>query len=474
VSVTAAPANRTVARNFLALGSGEVLARVIAFAATAYIARVLGPSFYGIIGFATAVTLYLNRVADGGLELGLGVREIAAAPHRLQELAPALLTARLLVACGLVVIALLIGVFLLPQPDGVIVGLYSLTLLAVGASSRWIYLGMERARLVAFARAVGETAMVLLVLLLVHNTGDLADVPLAQFAGDSVAALLLLVVLRRRGLNLRPTMRWSVIKPLLPRASSLVASSFFGLAIYNSDLVFLRFFRDTAAVGYYAAAYTLISFLINLGIAYSMSLLPTFTRLTQNPTEQRELYQSAMAQVFALGFPIALGGMLLAPAIIALFFGPSYAPSVVPFQILFWAVPLSALKDVPIVALMSCGKEKTILRQTAWAAGLNLALNLALIPRFGMMGAAVATVITETIRMVMAFVEVRREGFQVASFARLSRPLIAGVVMAALLVLFRPPMLALGLLLGVFAYGLSLTLLGGIRFRRGALPALHV
>ena len=46
--------------------------------------------------------------------------------------------------------------------------------------------------------------------------------------------------------------------------------------------------------------------------------------------------------------------------------------------------------------------------------------------------------------------------------------------MAALLVLFRPPMLALGLLLGVFAYGLSLTLLGGIRFRRGALPALHV
>jgi len=66
---------RVVARNFLTLGSGEALARMIAFGATVYVARVLGPESYGIIELAAAIVLYFSRVADFGIDLGLGVRE---------------------------------------------------------------------------------------------------------------------------------------------------------------------------------------------------------------------------------------------------------------------------------------------------------------------------------------------------------------------------------------------------------------
>ena len=467
-------ADSVVARNFLALGTGEVAARLIAFAATVYIAHVLGPDYYGIIGFATAITLYLNRVADGGVELGLGVREIAAAPSRLSELAPALLSARLLVACILVLVLALLARFVLPPPDGTVLALYGLTLLAVGGSTRWIFLGLEKSRLVAVARALGEAVMVTLVFALVSRPADLTKVPLAQFAGDSLAALILLAVLRRYHVKLWLKFDWRVVKPLLPRASLLVVSSFFGLAIYNADLIFLRVFRDRTTVGYYAAAYTLISFLVNLGTAYSMSLLPTFTRLAKTPAEQNSLYHSAVAQVFALGFPVAVGGALLAPKIIGLFFGPEYAPSTLPLQILFWAVPVAVLRDVPIVAMLSRGREDTIFRLTAWSAVFNLLLNFLLIPRFGMTGAAAATVATEAVRMVIAFWLIRAEGFQVTSVTRLTRPFVAGVGMAALLFFARPSMLGLAVLIGVLGYGVTLTLLGGLRFRRGALPALNV
>ena len=467
-------ADRLVARNFLALGSGEVAARLIAFAATVYIAHVLGPDYYGIIGFATAITLYLNRVADGGVELGLGVREIAAAPTRLSELAPALLSARLLVASVLIVVLALLSAFVLPPPEGTVLALYGLTLLAVGGSTRWIYLGLEKSRLVAVARALGEAIMVALVFALVRGPADLTRVPLAQFAGDTIAALVLLAVLRRYHVKLRPKFDWSVIKPLLPRASLLVVSSFFGLAIYNADLIFLRAFRDRSTVGYYAAAYTLISFLVNLGTAYSMSLLPTLTRLAKTPAEQNSLYHSAVAQVFALGFPIAVGGALLAPKIIGLFFGHEYAPSTLPLQILFWAVPLAVLRDVPIVAMLSRGREDAIFRLTGWAAALNLLLNFMLIPRFGMTGAAVATVVTEAVRMVIAFWLIRSEGFQVTNITRLARPFVAGLAMAALLFFARPSMLGLAVLIGVLGYAVTLTLVGGLRFRRGSLPALNV
>src|SRR5262245_23447781 len=53
-----------VARGFLALGAGEAVSRLIAFGATIYAARVLGPAAYGVLGVATAVVLYLNRIAD--------------------------------------------------------------------------------------------------------------------------------------------------------------------------------------------------------------------------------------------------------------------------------------------------------------------------------------------------------------------------------------------------------------------------
>ena len=71
----------------MALGLGEAAARLIGFIAMLVVARRVGASMYGVIGVATAVVLYLNRVVDGGLELGLGVREVARDP-RLPRILP--------------------------------------------------------------------------------------------------------------------------------------------------------------------------------------------------------------------------------------------------------------------------------------------------------------------------------------------------------------------------------------------------
>lgn len=457
-----------MARNFLALGAGEVIARLIAFAATVYLARTLGAASYGVIGFATAITLYLNRVTDAGVELGLGVREVAAAPHAFHALATSLLTARLLIAALLVVIVALAGRFVLPQPEAAVLSLYALTLLAAGLSTRWIFLGQERARLVATARAAGEALMVVLVLALVHNAADLTRVPLAQFAGDGLAAVVLLAVLRGRGVSLRPRIDWQLLKPLARRAWPLVLGSWCGLMIYNADLIFLRIFQGPAAVGLYAAAYTLISFLVNLGTAYSMSLLPTLTRLRSDRAEQQVLYHTATVHVFMAGLPIAVGGALLAPAIINTFFGSGYASAALPLQILFWTVPIALLRDVPIVALMSAKREDKILRLTAWSAALNLALNIVLIPRYALAGAAWATLATEAIRMVLAFNLVRAEGFEATRPLLFWKPTLAAMAMAGLLAATSPALLPLAVALGAVTYGLSLGLLTGFRWRRGA------
>lgn len=465
--------DRTVGRNFLALGAGEAVARLVAFGATIYLARTLGPGAYGVVGLALAVLLYFSYLADCGIET-LGVREIAADHSRVATLAPAILTLRLVVAGAIVLAVMAGGLLLLPQPDGAILAVYALTLFGVAANTRWIHLGLEDASKVAVARVIGESTMVVLVVLLVRGAGDLAKVPLAQFCGDMLAMTLLALALRRRGVNLRLTWNRAAAGPVFRRAWPLVLHALLGLMIYNSDLIFLRAFRSTAEVGYYVAAYTLISFLLNLGIAYSQSLLPTLTRLAPQPDRQQALYQNAMAQVFAASLPVAIGGFLLAPSIIHVVFGPGYSAAVLALQILIWSIPVAFYRNVPQMALISANRQDRVLRITFVSAMLNLALNILVIPRYGMAGAAAATLGTEVIRTGLALGFARYEGFGLPGWARLWRVILSGGLMGAGLILLKPGPLWMGIGVGTATYFAGLTLTGGVRFRRGGPPALTV
>jgi len=447
---------------------------VIAFAATVYLARRLGVASFGIIGFATAIVLYLSRIADGGIDLGLGVREIAADLQGLDRVAPSVLGFRLLVSGALALVLGVVGVLFFPQPDGQVVALYGLTLLTVGASTRWILLGMQRARTVAIARTAGEALMVILVLVLVRDAGDVVRVPLAQFVGDALAAFILAWRLRKMGHSLALRLDWTVVRPIVRRSGRLVLSALLGLMIFNADLIFLRIFRNTEFVGLYAAAYTLISFLLNLGIAYGLSLLPALTGLERDGSEQHEMFTTAVAQVFAIGLPVSVGGFLIAPQVIELVFGGEYSAAAPVLSILVWSVPLSLVRDVPVIALMARGREDFVLRTTGIACALNLALNLTLIPRYGMVGAASATLLTEAVRMGAAWRFAYAEGFPITHFSRLWKALAAAAMMALVLAWLKPEQLWVSIPLGGLVYGLALMTFGGLRFTRGEAPALSV
>ena len=434
----------------------------------------LGAEGYGVIGFATAVLLYLTRIADAGAELGLGVREIAARPEIADRLASSMIGFRLMLSITLTALTAALSIAFLPSPDDYVLAAYGLTLLAVGFSTRWVHLGLERSARVAIARVAGEATMLAVGLALVRSPADLVRVPLAQLAGDFLASVVLLIWLRRLGHRIGAAFDWELIRPILRRAVPLVASALLGLMIYNADFIFLRAMRGPADVGYYAAAYTLISFLINLGIAYSLSLLPTLTRLRSEPEHQRALYHTASAHVFAAALPVAIGGFLLASGIIALFFGPEYAAAVIALQILVWSIPLSLVRDVPIIALMASGREDRVLRTSGAAAASNLALNALLIPRYGIAGAAAATVITEGARLVLAIRFSTALGFGRTSVSRYWRSATAGALMAAAILAIPGRPLALAVPVGALVYLGALTLLGGIKFRGRELPELTV
>lgn len=465
--------DRQVARNFLALGGGEVFSRLILFAATLYLARVLGAESYGLMALAAGATLYLAKIADFAIET-MGTYEVARAAVPLPRLVSAVLGARLALAGVLVLVTVSCAQAFLPYPARTILSLFSLTLIPVAASTRWVHLGHESARPVGITRVIGEAVGLAIILATVHDGADLWLVPIAQLLGECLVVTILYVLLIRGGLPLRLSWDPATALPVFRRALPLVAQLMLGLILYNSALGFLRVMRDNASVGFYSAAYTLISFLANLGIAYGISLLPTITRLGAGTQGERALYHTALAQIFAWSFPISVGGCLLADPIIALAFGPDYASAGALLQVLIWAIPLSMLRNVPRNALVARGHQGLVLRATVYAVAANLLANLLLIHLFGTMGAAVATVLTESLSGVLMLYYGARQGLAFVPLRRLSKSAVAGLIMGGTVAACAAQPMLLRAALGAGVYAAALGLLGGIRVRRGALPVLDV
>lgn len=465
VSTTRGAPGRVAARNAAWLAAGEVFSRLIGFAATIYLARRLGVEGYGLIGFAVAVLMYAAAIADAGLE-HTGPQEVAHAPNVQAPLLWSLLISR---ALWSIIVASAVSIGALALFSGVersVLVLFALTLLPLGANVRWFHVGLERTAIVAASRVATEAVRVLIILLLVRGPDDLTIVPLAQVAGEAVAAVLLVAGLRQQGIALSFTIDPGLARAVLRRSAPMAMSALLALMVYSAGLLFLRLFRDPLEVGLYVAGYTLLNLLGPLGHASALSLVPAMTRLRAAPGALRTLYADSIARAFAIGIPIAVGGWAVAPLLIDLVFGDAYATSAGVLAIVIWSMPVVLVRSVLQAAVIAHGSQQYALRATVAAALSNVVLNVVAVPLFGMHGAALATVAAETVRMAVTLVYVRQLGFPPTATVRFARSGVAAVGMGALLLVLRPATLWAALPLGVIAYVVALTLAGGLRFRR--------
>jgi O-antigen/teichoic acid export membrane protein len=447
---------------------GEIVARLIAFSTMLVVARRLGPGAYGSIGVASGILLYLAQIADGGVEL-VGIPAIARARERASVLASATLTFRVM---GALVLSLVVAplTLLLPSPDGRVLAVYALSLIWTAASTRWVYLGLEQPATVAVARVGGEVVGLLIVLLAVRSETDVLRVPVAAWIALAVSSTVMLLGLPRHGVRLRITLAWEECKALFAQARHLLLFTLLGLLLFNFDLIYLRAMRGSDVAGLYAAAYTIISFGANVIVAYAHSVMPQLARLGGEPAERQTTYSRAISRAFLVALPAGVGGLLAATPIIALVFGSAFSGSAGAMQVLLLSLPVAAVREIAVVALIASGGERHLVRVNAITAVANIVLNVVLVPVYGMMGAAVATLLTELVRLALAGRAAALRGFRWPSARTYARPAAAAIVMWVIVRASGVEHLAAIIALGAACYGLVLILTGGVQFRSGQLP----
>jgi O-antigen/teichoic acid export membrane protein len=450
-------------KDILRLATGDLLAKATSFFAFVYLARILGVANFGVLEFAGSVLAYLLLLADGGLEMW-GTREAAKAAN-VPALAGRVLPLRLLLA-SITFIVLLAVLPLFPNYPYLkaVLLIYGLSVFAAAVNLKWIFMGQQKMTGVARGLVLSQALFALAVLIFIHSPAALLWVPIFRLITDLIGAVYFAVWYRRDHGHLALNRSWrgmgAVLKPALTIGTSLAM----GLLNYNFDSVLLGFLRGPTVVGWYNAAYKLLLVGISVALTYFTGLFPALSRAyVDNRDEFRHLVRSTTELWLGCIVPFVVAGTFLADPIVRFLFGSAYASSAAPFRILLWSAALVVLRWVYMDSLRASGHQNLDLRCAITSASLNVGLNILLIPRFGMVGAASATVFADFVWFVMSFYYFRRSVMSDETLPTVTGPLLGAIAMCTIFWFLHPLNWMLQLVIGVTAYLLVQAQFGGLR-----------
>jgi O-antigen/teichoic acid export membrane protein len=420
-------------RNIAHLSLGDFLAKALNFLAFVWLARVLGVSEFGVLEFAGSLLTWFLLLGDGGLELW-ATRE-AARTSDLRGLVARVAPLRFLLATASFVLLFLC----LPVLPGgarlqVVMALFGLSLFAQAATLKWVFMGRERMAAVARMMVVGQVVFAVAVFALIRRPEQVIWVPVLRLAGDLGVALGFARLFRREHGGLLLPYTFAGARLTLTPALTLGLSQAMGLLNFNFDSILLGFLRGLREVGFYNAAYKPVTVALQLPLTYFIGLFPALSRTY---AESREAFQALVIRSFRLctifAIPLGVGGTMLAAPIIQLLFGADYADSVAPFSILVWSAVFVILRGSARHGLNAAGHQALDLKCALLSAGLNVGLNILLIPRYGMLGSACATVVADVVWFAAVLYFFHRTAGRLPIAGILVRPMLAGVVMGATL-----------------------------------------
>lgn len=287
---------------------------------------------------------------------------------------------------------------------------------------------------------------------------------LAVLVGDGLSiAISLFVVVRQIGLalprfsSLGTYLRYGI--PIIPNAAIL-------WVIASSDRYMIGYFMESADVGIYDAAYKLAAPILMVIGPLGMVLFPTISKsYDEGDIDKTKTYlQYSLKYLVMLTVPAAVGLSILAAPLLQLLTSDEYASGSDVFPWIASGLAMSVFYQIGVYVIHLAKKTYWILILLSIGAALNILLNLLLIPHMGILGAAVATLVSYGVLGILTLLVGFRYFRFDLSLPFMLKSLLASALMAVAIWFFDPQGIAgviLATVLGALLYcGIILLLKG--------------
>ena len=225
---------------------------------------------------------------------------------------------------------------------------------------------------------------------------------LASFMASLLTLLVVVYYIKQEGASFRPRWRSIVVKPMISFGIKGYIGNLMQFFNYRLDIFILNYYLGPAEVGIYGVSVTLAELLWRLPDAVSFVIFPESANSTQKDMNNftPRVFQATFLIIFLGAVAIALVGQ----AVIRIVFSDAFISAYTPLLILIPGVFLFGLAKILAGDIIGRGYPQYNSITAGLALIATVILNLLLVPRMGVNGAALASTLSYCITFVSSLV----------------------------------------------------------------------
>ncbi len=398
----------SIAKNTAYITTAFVLQKILAFFYVALIARNTGPELIGKYFFALSFTTVFSIFMDMGLTPVL-IREVAKYNKKAKKYFNNIVTLKLFFS-----VTTLIGIFItinLMGYDSFTKNLvYMASIVMLLDSLTLTFYGLLRSHQVLKVEAIGIILYQVITVMLGGAIVLLADpqtaIPLliAVLCISSFLNAIYSFVLAKKVSGVKFVFS---INKKFAKYAIIIASPFFLAGIFNRiythiDMILLSKLAGDAYVGWYGVANKFVFAMQFIPSAFVASIYPAMSNYFEHSRGKLiKTFERSITYLMIISVPICFGAISLSREIITTLYGPEFTNSILPLNLLSVSL-IFVFLYFPVGSLLNASnRQKRNTMNMGIAMLINVILNLVLIPKYNLAGAATASIISQGLMLFL-------------------------------------------------------------------------
>jgi O-antigen/teichoic acid export membrane protein len=424
---------KRVVKNIAWLTISKIIVLILSIITITVIPRYLGVEAYGQLNFALAFVSLFVVFCDMGLST-LALRDVSKDPKKLNKYFNSFLPLILILNLIVFIVICLCLFFLGKSPivNAVII-IQAATLIVNTIAGYFLRYtdALQKMKYNSVYSVISKASFVLFMYLMIFLNLHLIGIAWVYLFSSVVAGIYAFFIIKKYvKISLKPLK--SNIKYALQKtkiAWPFALSGLFGVIYFSSDKFLISLFIGDYQVGLYSVAYSFIGFLLGLLTIFFTAFFPVISKYVK--TNLLDSIVSKFSKIiYLLAVPMCFGGICYAKDIIRLVYGKDFVAGYISFQIIMIFFLFCAIDSFLGQIITAYNKQKYQFKLVLIAAITNVVLNVFFIPKWGIIGAAITTVIAELIIFIGLYTYIKNNKFLNQNiFKQAIIPGIASVIM---------------------------------------------
>ena len=402
---------KSIKKNYIYNVMYQILAIIIPVITTPYLSRVLGAENIGIYSYTLSIATYFILFGSLGVTL-YGQREIAYVQDDIEKRSKAFFEI-FFMKCITLFLAIIVFYlsFCLKGDYSIYYKILTLEIFANIIDISWLLQGMEEFKKTVVRNTIVKVLGVICIFIFIKNPSDLYKYFLIYVLSNMIGNITLWGYIKKyikrikfKELNIKRHIKPAVLL-FIPQVAiqvyTLLDKTMLGLL--SNEMTNVGFYEQSQKI-----VKTSLVLVTSLGTVVAPRIASTIA--SGKKEDVSKYLEKSYHFVWLLGFPLMTGLIAVSKTLIPWFLGEEFLPSITITMvgaILIMAIGLNNVSGMQY--LIPAKKQNLFTKSVVIAAIVNFTLNYILIPKYGAMGAIIASVIAEVLIILIQAYDIRKD-----------------------------------------------------------------